>query len=368
MKVTYESNIGLSGILDIPCDAPLMTGTPSVPKTVASSNALNEIGNMKIVYIDTETTGFSLDKDQICQIAAFNGDTSYDAHVVPTVPIKSMAALKTGLSVKKGSLYCRGEKLNCVSRESAVKGLLDYLKTFKLNAQNPKIILVGHNVIKFDAERIEKLLTQFQLYDEFLNIVYGYADTVEVFKKKLPERVKQKLSFAEEALVKEYLPQENTANLHDALHDIKTLKHLVDSVKISNQDIIQNCKSTSQIKEAQTILQRRKIQKLAIENNKQQLKVLQDVVKSNIIYKMAKEGITEEVLKTAYSKDKKDGVKVLLSMSQSRDGNDASQQTAALVEDLQYPQNIQKILQKIIEPMPMPMDIEAECELNTDTV
>lgn len=66
--VHFESNIGLSGVLEITSDAPPMTITSSTPKTVACNNNLNEIQNVKIVYIDTKTTGFSLDKDQICQL------------------------------------------------------------------------------------------------------------------------------------------------------------------------------------------------------------------------------------------------------------------------------------------------------------
>lgn len=56
--------------------------------------------------------------------------------------------------------------------------------------------------LRFDAKRIEKLLTQFELYEEFVNIVYGYADTVEILIKKFHNRVQDELSFSEEALVK----------------------------------------------------------------------------------------------------------------------------------------------------------------------
>ena len=84
------------------------------------------------------------------QIAAYDGETSYNAYIVPTVPMKAAASAKTGLTVKKGEIFYRGNKLQTVARKIAILHFLDYLENLK--NQNPvescSVILVGHNVIR----------------------------------------------------------------------------------------------------------------------------------------------------------------------------------------------------------------------------
>ncbi|XP_058805860.1 uncharacterized protein LOC131672566 [Phymastichus coffea] len=242
--LTYESDVGLSGILELAIETP----STSVCPTVLTSYQFDSSIEWKIMYVDTETTGFSVDKDQVCQIAAYDGECNFNVHIVPTVSIKLKASIITGLTVNNGNLFCRDNKLATVSRESAILQFIEFLESHK--STEPNIILVGHNIIKFDALRIEKLTRQFGLYERFTQVVYGYSDTLDVLKKKLPERVQQKLSFSETNLVKDYLPQENIVNLHDALQDIKTLKKLIEYVGVTDKEIINQSKSLVQLQEA----------------------------------------------------------------------------------------------------------------------
>lgn len=68
-------------------------------------------------------------------------------HIVPTVPIKPNASLKTGLIVEKGEMFHREKKVQTVSKKLAVLGFLDFLKSCK-KTNETNVILVRHNVIK----------------------------------------------------------------------------------------------------------------------------------------------------------------------------------------------------------------------------
>lgn len=90
-------------------------------------------------------------KNCLLQIAAYDGEKTFDIYSVPTVPIKSKATEKTGLVIKQGELYCRGTKVDSVSREAVLVMFLEYLENIKKNNSSVEpcqIILVRHNVIK----------------------------------------------------------------------------------------------------------------------------------------------------------------------------------------------------------------------------
>lgn len=138
---------------------------------------------------------------------------------------------------------------------------------------------------------------------------------MHILKKKLRERVKSKLSFTQEALAQEFLPDVNVNNLHDAIEDIKVLKNLVDKLEVSCAEIIDECKSHQQLNDQEKINKIKKNSKMIVDANKKKLKFLEGAVSKKIIHKMAKEGITEQILLDVYNSDSINGIKILLSMS-----------------------------------------------------
>ena len=49
---------------------------------------------------------------------------------------------------------------------------------------NSNIMKLYYIYFSFDAPKIEQLARQLELYDRFKELVYGYADTLFIFKKK----------------------------------------------------------------------------------------------------------------------------------------------------------------------------------------
>lgn len=116
------------------------------------------------------------------------------------------------------------------------------------------------------------------------------------------------MSFSEEALIRRHLPEENVSTLHDALQDIELLKKLVESLNITTENLKKECQSIQ-------MLETRKKNKKDYEANKASLIILKNIVTDRIINKMAKEGISKNILIDTYNKNPKDGIKLLLSIS-----------------------------------------------------
>lgn len=160
----------------------------------------------------------------------------------------------------------------------------------------------------FDYPRISRLLHHFQLLEKLESVVYGLADTLSIFKKEFPER-KQDGGFSEGKLVKFYLPSEDVTNLHDALHDIRALKKLLTVTKIDDTILKKYSKSLIGLKRAKVL----KRKTAAAKNSLEILK--KSKISSQIITKLAKEGITQKMLFDKYCKEGVDGIKYLLSIS-----------------------------------------------------
>jgi len=182
----------------------------------------------------------------------------------------------------------------------------------KKSAISPYITcIISNYYFSFDTVKIKSLAVQLGLYEKFSTTVYGYTDTLKVIRKKIPKLKGEKISYSEENLVKRYLPNENTDNLHDAIQDIIVLKKLVEILGISDIDIKNDCVSLQKIES-------NKRKKMVLENNKNSLNFLRDSIKPRMITKMAKEGINKQILIDAYKKDIQCGIKILLSTSINR--------------------------------------------------
>lgn len=93
---------------------------------------------------------------------------------------------------------------------------------------------VAQNGFSFDNPRITRLMNQLGLSREFIEIVKGFADSLQIFQKLLSERRKNKEKFSVNALLNDFLPGENFHckffkqkfhSLHNAIDDVKFKKN-----------------------------------------------------------------------------------------------------------------------------------------------
>lgn len=155
---------------------------------------------------------------------------------------------------------------------------------------------------------MKNVINQLGMSERFSEVVYGYADTLHIIKKALPERKKAKESFKEEELVKFFLPEENISELHNAINDITTLQKLIAKIGISDDDIL---KQTKSLKEYEV----EKANKKTLEKNKTGLLCLKTLVPAKTLNKFAKHGINAKELIDEYKKNGYEGIKRICTCS-----------------------------------------------------
>ncbi|KAF5298121.1 hypothetical protein FQA39_LY02545 [Lamprigera yunnana] len=123
------------------------------------------------IIIDTKITGLR-EKDEIVQIAVLgNSGVQFKAFMIPTVSFEPRGSAKTGLSMDNGRLLRHGIELPLptVSSLEAPNAFISFLKSLSC-----QILLVGHNIVRFDAPKICKWLRQHKLEGEFYEMLYGF--------------------------------------------------------------------------------------------------------------------------------------------------------------------------------------------------
>ena len=83
-------------------------------------------------------------------------------------------------------------------------------------------------------------------------MVYGYTDTLPLFKKKIPKQKSEKISYSVEALVKKFLPEEDIQKLHDAIQDIKVLEKLLEKLRFSENNLKEHYQCIKNLKAKKT--------------------------------------------------------------------------------------------------------------------
>jgi DNA polymerase III epsilon subunit-like protein len=109
------------------------------------------------VIVDIETSGLAASAS-IIQIAAKCGDKTFSANIVPLSRIDPKASAVTGFTVSAGKLWRHGQLLPTVSEEEASRSFVNFLKSCA-----DQVALVGHNIVRFDAPRILRLLNNHAL-------------------------------------------------------------------------------------------------------------------------------------------------------------------------------------------------------------
>lgn len=147
-------------------------------------------------------------------------------------------------------------------------------------------------------------MKKFGLFEEFQEVVKGFADTLEIFRENLPARKKEKKKFSQASLAYDLLGADSVNGLHNALSDILILNKLLIHIDIKTDTIKSHTRSVADILRVET-------QATELFTNKVSLESLNGV-SSSMKMKIAKAGINLKILKEAYMQGGDERIRLLL--------------------------------------------------------
>ena len=165
-----------------------------------------------LVGFDLETTGLS-DGCELTQLAAsrFDGNGNFDQYVLPQGPITSGASATTGITKRNGRLFLRSRPVASTDSCTALSSFADWI-----DQQGGKVVLVGHNVERFDSKHLWRAVTNANLSSRFSNLE-GFVDTLPLLRSLYPDRKTHKQAAMFDLIVG------GTYNAHNAMGDVNAL-------------------------------------------------------------------------------------------------------------------------------------------------
>lgn len=233
------------------------------------------------VTVDLETGGFAANAD-ILQIAATCGSKTYSAYMFPLGKIAPKATLVTGLKVVRGKLVHNNIALATKPPNQVAAEFLAFLKEC-----GEQIILVGHNIVRFDAPRILRFMKTYGEPMEYCCVVQGLVDTLPLIRQGEIRKL--------QALVNKYLTGDEWINLkkqaHNAVADCTLLDGLLQHFNVTSDILFAATMKTADFLKRQLFLRNRNV--LA-----KDLAVLErGGVSKLMINKMAGAGVTMDELR-----------------------------------------------------------------------
>jgi len=157
-----------------------------------------------------------------------------------------------------------------------------------LKSCGKQVVLVGHNLVRFDAPRVLQFMKNFGEPMEFCEVVHGLVDTVP--------HVKQGKVGKLQTLANEYLTDEkwtqHKKNAHNALSDCVILEGLLEHFSVQREALLASCVPMDDFMKRQVFLRNK------ARLGKELMCFKAANVSKGMIDKMAGAGVTMDELKT----------------------------------------------------------------------
>lgn len=248
----------------------------------------------RVCFFNLATTGFN-DPD-IIEIAAIFWDGSYfDKHIFPNKPMSATASEVTGYKIDTVNhiLFWHMAEIDTEPRKNVLNQFLDFLEK-----HHSPVVLAAHNA-HFHASLITRDMLKYGLIRDFSSVVDGFIDTLDIMKKRFPQRTR---NFGLKALAQDLLPFDTNNFAKDALDNAMTLRDLIRSVNY--RESIFSKMIYYSIDSIRTSIR--------VRENRNSLKFLKGYLAPYIINKLANSGIGWNVLKSIYFNEYEEGIEDLL--------------------------------------------------------
>ncbi|XP_034952044.1 uncharacterized protein [Chelonus insularis] len=235
------------------------------------------------VIVDIETTGLG-NRARIIQVAAKCGMKNFEVHILPKANITAQTSKVTGFTSSDGALFYRGQKVETFPSNVAARRFLDFLH--ELNSQ---ILLVGHNIIRFDAPIICQWLNKHGLLKELCSLIFGMTDTLPLLRRDNIGK--------QEELAAKYLIGPEWDDIREKAHNATTdcilLQGLLEHFQINNNILKKKSLSTKDFFQQRYMAKKQR-------KNMSLVSELKPIVSRIMMRRMARHGLTIDKLKIEF--------------------------------------------------------------------
>ena len=287
--VTYQSSIALSAIdEDATTSIPDMISEPKVER-------ITDIENFVLVAFDLETTGLS-DDCELTQVAAyrFDGQDTFDQYILPVGGISSGATTATGITKRNNQLFLRNRPVECKDANTALASFADWI-----DRQGKKVILVGHNVERFDSKHFWRWISVHNLVKRFQNLG-GFIDTLPLLRSRFPKERSHKQETMYSLVVG------GSYEAHNAMADVTALVKIVQALQITTSGFSNFSFSANYVEEKHKYLKMRAANSASL-----QVLLNNGTITKGMCQKIAGSGLSIAHLKLAFSRDEMNGIRQL---------------------------------------------------------
>lgn len=151
----------------------------------------------------------------ITQLAAVCEERVFNKYTVPQQNIDKGATEVTGFRVQSGRLFLHDSPVETVPIDDLLTSFIDFLRSFRR-----PVVLAAHNVMRFDAPVLTRVMKKYDLFLQFQQVVSGFLDTFLLSKRLFP-RIS---GYSQVSLVRNFLGKSYDA--HNAEEDAKMLQEL----------------------------------------------------------------------------------------------------------------------------------------------
>lgn len=321
--LTYGSGIGVEiirlesdilasldtiGTQDV-ADAEAITGITNTPlnsstQQLPSKNlSKTQIQQSPVVYYDTETTSRATNCE-IIQLSAVSQEKFFDVYISPNGEIAPSASAVHGITIAYNESGRRGLSKNGVfletkSKLEAFSSFINFLQSVRCNST---LIVSGYNSDVFDTPRLLRVLSEMGKLHELLPQPIYFTDALPSVRKEAWLPKAKSLGVVFKAVTGE------TFHAHDGLEDARALKKMMEHGKMTScyKLMKEQARPLQQIAKEVDIKREVSLRIGTFSGN------LKEVLSSYMVQKIARSGLTYEMIKDVHDKLSTKGVVALL--------------------------------------------------------
>ena len=213
---------------------------------------------------------------------------------MPIGPISPGASKATGITKINNRLFLHSRPVESGDARTILSLFADWL-----DKQNEKVILIGHNVERFDSKHLWRIIEMSQLTERFSNIA-GFVDTLPLLRSIYPNEKTHKQEHMYSLIVG------GAYDAHNAMGDVDAIVRILHKLSVPSASLSSHSFTAKYVAEKHTYLQLKNAHLASLE-----LLTDKNILTKSMAQKVAGSGLNIFHLKLARSRDEISGISQL---------------------------------------------------------